>query len=123
MKKAKNKILEASKIKTKKEEEKFSFQFSGVQLNAVLLFILSATFLLSGASKLTEILGISNTNVWLFLTVLSILILTLSVFSTILGNAIAVSKTKSLYNVLSLILFLLGAIVFFVSLIVLLFSF
>lgn len=120
----KKKILEAAQVKPKKEEEKFAFQFSGVQLNAILLFILAATFLVSGASKLTEIIGSSHVvNIWLFFTILSILILTLSVFSTILGNAISVAKTKRFYNVLSLVLFLLGAIVFFVSLIILLFSF
>jgi len=120
----KKKLLEVAQVKPKKEGEKFAFQFSGVQLNAILLFILAATFLVSGASKLTEILGSNGSiRIWLFFTILSILILTLSVFSTILGNAVAVAKTKRFYNVISLILFLLGAIIFFVSLIILLFSF
>jgi hypothetical protein len=120
----KKKVLEVSQIKPKKEEVKFAFQFSGVQLNAVLLFILAATFLVSGASKLGEI--INNyvvIRIWLFFTIFSILVLTMSVFTTILGNAVAAPKSKRFYNMLSLTLFLLGAIVFFVSLILLLFSF
>jgi len=124
MKKAKKKILEASQVKPKKEEQKFSFEFSGVQLNAILLFILAATFLVSGASKLGEIIGnLSIIKVWLFFTILSILILTLSVFATILSNAFSVARMKRFYTLGSLVLFLLGAIMFFVSLIILLFSF
>jgi len=120
----KKKLLEVAKIKTKKEEEKFGFQFSGVQLNAVLLFILAATFLISGASKIIDLT--SNQviiELWIFFTILSILILTLSVFSTIIGNAIAILKVKRFYNTISLVLFLLGAVIFFVSLILLLISF
>ena len=123
-KEIKKKILEVSQIKPKKEEEKFVFQFSGVQLNAILLFILAATFLISGASKLGEIIGVSYViKVWLFFTILSILFLTLSVFTTMLGNALAIQKMKRFYNLLSVLLFLIGAVVFFVSLIILLFSF
>ena len=123
-KEVKKKMLEVSKVKPKKEEAKFVFQFSGVQLNAILLFILAATFLVSGAAKLNDILKNPIViKIWLFFTILSILILTLSVFLTILGNAMAIPKTKRFYNSVSLILFLFGAVIFFVSLITLLFSF
>lgn len=123
-KEMKKKILEVSQIKPKREEQKFVFEFSSVQLNAILLFILAATFLVSGASKLGDIIGASYViKAWLFFTILSILILTLSVFTTMLGNALAMQKMKRFYNLLSVLLFMIGAVIFFVSLIVLLFSF
>jgi hypothetical protein len=124
VKKRNKNFLEVSKLKPIKEEEKFAFQFSSVQLNAILLFILAATFLISGASKLADLVSDHTiVKIWLFFTILSILILTLSVFTTIIGNAVAIKKAKRVYNGISLILFLLGAVVFFVSLILLLIAF
>ena len=124
MKKERNSLLEISKIKNEKEEEKFDFQFSGVQLNAIMMFILGATFLISGANKLSEMVKDSNViKLWMFFTILSILVLTLSVFMTMIGNALAIQKVRKFYNIFSLLLFLLGAVVFFVSLIILLFNF
>ena len=124
MRKERGNLLEISRIKTEKEEEKFDFQFSGVQLNSIMLFMLGATFLISGSNKIGEIVGdLDVIKIWLFFTILSILILTLSVFMTMIGNALAVQKIRRFYNIMSLLLFLLGAVVFFVSLIVLLSSF
>jgi len=115
-------VLEVSTGKPRQEEEKFYEHFSTVQMNAVLLLILSATFLTTGLTKYAEIIGeIDIVNRWLILIIFSIILFVVSIISITLGGVLVSLKDKRIANTAGFSSFLFGASVFFVSLVILMF--
>jgi hypothetical protein len=122
VKKENKKITELAKGKPRKEEEKFFIKFSGIQLNAVLLLILSATFLVQGAVNYLQFINrLEAIRPWLFSAILSLFFLVLSVIAITAGSVIFPLKTKRRVNLISFGTFITGVILFLVSLIYLLF--
>lgn len=119
-KRGKFNLLDVSATRSRPEEEKFFEMFSNVQINAVLLFILSATFLATGLTSYIEI--VKNTellNRWLVLLIFSIMSLIISVYSISLAGTLHPLKGKKIANMISFVSFLFGASIFFISLIIL----
>ncbi len=119
--KKKGHVLEVGKTKTRLEEEKFFETFSTIQINAVLFFILAATFLTTGIAKYAEIVGdVSLVTRWLTLIIFSILAMIVSIYGISMGGTIHPLKWKRFANMLSFVSFLFGASIFFMSLVILL---
>lgn len=113
-------VLEVSRGKRREKQEKFFVSFSGIQVNVVTLFILASTFLITGLIKYTEVIGLNQTRQWLSTLILSIMFFTISVFFTLLSGIFYPLKFKRWADIFSFISFLLGAAVFFLSLVMIL---
>lgn len=117
-------LLEMGTKKSRPEEEKFFETFSNIQINVVLLFILSATFLTSGLLSYAEILGrIELINRWLSLIIFSILALIVSIYGISMAGILHSLRGKRIANMVSFVSFMFGASIFFVSLVILLIIF
>lgn len=117
MAKGKENILEVSKGKTRDEEEKFFHQFSEVQLNSVLLVILSATFLVQGILRYLEIIGkVGILRGWIFVVIFSIIVLVMSTITTTLGGIFSPLRLKRTLNMITFTLFIIGVSIFLISL-------
>jgi len=117
----KSNVLEVAHTKTRPEEEKFFETFSNIQINAVLLFILSATFLTTGLAKYSEIVGeVQLVNRWLILVIFSILAMIISIYGISIGGILHPLKGKRIANMISFVSFMFGASIFFISLLTLL---
>jgi hypothetical protein len=113
----KEKFTELTKGKPRKREEKFFARFSGVQLTAILLIILAATFMVQGVERYLEAVGkLEFLNPWLILIILSMILLTSSVGSITLGGVVSPLKLKRNLNLVSFITFTLGFVLFLASL-------
>jgi len=111
------KALELVKGKSRKEEEKFYETFSKTQLNAVLLIILAATFLVQGVTRYLELINLIEViKPWLLITISSIATLILSIILLALSGVTARLRIKRAMNLLSFIFFILGIIIFLISL-------
>ena len=122
MAEVKKKTIEIVKGKPRKEEEKFDVQFSEKQSNAILLIILAATFLVQGVVRYLEFLDkLSFVKPWLVLIILSLIFLTLSIVSINVGGIIAPLRMKRKMNLISFGSFVIGFLLFFGSLIFLLY--
>jgi len=119
-------LLEVGVAKTKPEEEKFYERFSIVQTNAVLLLVLSATFLTTGMISYAQVLNnlqfLNFLEKWLVFVVLSIALLILSVIAIVLAGVLNVLKYKRLANTFGFWVFLVGAIFFFSTMVSLIIS-
>ncbi len=122
IKRKKNEMIELSQGKSRKEEEQFLTQFSGNQLNAVLLIVLSATFIVQGVLRYLEAIDkLGAAKVWFFIVIMSFFFLISSVVTIILSNVLAPLRSKRHMSVISFVSFLVGVLFFFSSLIYLLF--
>jgi len=119
-------LLEVGVAKTKPEEEKFYERFSIVQTNAVLLLVLSATFLTTGMISYAQVLNnlqfLNFLEKWLVFVVLSIALLILFVIAIVLAGVLNVLKYKRLANTFGFWVFLVGAIFFFSTMVSLIIS-
>lgn len=116
------KVIELTQGKPRQEEEKFLIQFSGTQLNAVLLIILSATFLVQGILTFLEATGkLEFIKPWFVMILVAILFLIMSVVSITLGGVLAPLRMKREVSLVSFISFMLGFVMFFASIIFLFF--
>ncbi|MFW6230878.1 MAG: hypothetical protein ACOC32_02540 [Nanoarchaeota archaeon] len=114
----KNEVLELSQGKPRKEQEQYILQFSGTQLNAVLLLILSATFIVQGIIRYLEAVNkLSHVKPWLLIVILAFMFLVLSVVSIILSSALTPLRIKRKMSVVSFFTFIIGFGLFFVSLV------
>lgn len=117
------KVIELTKPKTRVEEERFFTSFSGTQLNAVLLLILAATFLVQGVVRYVDLIGkVEILAPWFYLVLPALIFLTISVFSVTLGNVIVPLTAKRIINLVTFSTFVLGFFLFLGSLIFLLLS-
>ena len=108
-----HKITELTKGKTRKEEKAFFEKFSGRQLNAVLLIILSSTFLVQGVMRYMELIDrISIMSGWFDLILISLIFLTLSVVSISVGGIVSSLKVKRLFNITNFVTFVIGFLLF-----------
>jgi len=117
-----NSVIELIKGRPRKEEERFFNRFSGTQLNAILLIILSATFLFQGIIQYTNLLGVKTyiLRPWFILMLTAIILLATSVGSITIAGVISPLKRKRLMNVISFIFFIIGFVLFVSALIYLL---
>ncbi|MEK6853019.1 MAG: hypothetical protein AABX59_04015 [Nanoarchaeota archaeon] len=106
-------IFELDHKKPGREGERFFMQFSIVQLNAVLLFIFSSSFLINGAPRFID----NIPNSWFLILVLSVALFTISALALTLEGAVTPSSFKRKLNVTSLYTFVLGVILFLFSLV------
>ena len=120
---AKNdKVIELSKLKPRAEEEKFFAKFSSTQLNAILLLILSATFMIQGITTYLEAIQHAEfIRVWFIIIILSLIFLVASVVSITLVGIVAPLKLKRRLEQISFGNFIMGFIFFMASLFLLLF--
>ena len=126
MKKAKknhSKIpIELTKVKPRQEEEKFFVRFSKTQVNAVLMMILAATFLVQGIVRYLDIIGkIEFLKPWFILVLLAMFSLVTSVVIINLEGIVYSLKNKRKLNLISFNLFILGFVLFLLSLLFLMF--
>lgn len=118
-----DKVTELVKGKPRKEEEKFYVTFSETQLSAVLLLILADTFLVQGVVKFLELTGdIAAIRPWLIIVLLSLFFLVLCVVSITVGGVISPLKYKRNINLASFLSFIIGVLLFVVSLFFLVFT-
>ena len=118
-----DKVTELVKGKPRKEEEKFYVTFSETQLSAVLLLILADTFLVQGVVKFLELTGdIASIRPWLIMVLLSLFFLVLCVVSITVGGVISPLKYKRNINLASFLSFIIGVLLFIVSLFFLVFT-
>ena len=116
-KKVKKPPIELMKGKPRTEEEKFYARFSETQLNAVLLIILAATFMVQGMVKYLEVVGkFEFMKSWFTLILLALIFLVSSVVSISLGGIVSPLKYKREINLFSFSTFILGFIIFLISL-------
>ena len=116
-------VLELTQGKPRVEEEKFFVKFSETQLNVILLIILSATFLVQGIIKYLEaVQRLALMRPWFILILLALAFLVCSVVFISFGGIFSKLKTKRWINVISFFLFILGVVVFLMSLLFLLFN-
>lgn len=113
-------IIELATSKTRKKEEKLFTQFSGTQLNAVLLLILADTFLVQGVIQYLEIIESDFIRPWFILIFLSLFCLVFSVVFLTLGGVIAPLRGKRIMNLISFYTFIMGVAFFLLSLFLLL---
>jgi hypothetical protein len=124
MTKNNHKVTELSKQKPRDEEEKFFAKFSETQLNAILLLILSATFMIQGITSYLETLHHAELiRSWFIITIVSLIFLVASVVSITLGGVIAPLKFKRSLEKISFGNFILGVLFFMTSLFFLFFIF
>ncbi len=116
------KVVELSKGKTRKEEEKFYEKFSHTQLNAVLLIILASTFLVQGIMNYLQIMDMTEfLKPWLTWIFVSLVFLVTSVLSVVIGGVLFPLKAKREVNIFSFATFVMGFVFFLVSLFFLMF--
>ena len=121
IKKQEGKIIEIGKDKPRAKEETFFIKFSDTQLNATLLLILSATFLMQGTVKYFESADQAYyIRPWFTLVILALTFLVSSIMFISFGGVMAHLKTKRYFNLISFCLFTVGFFVFLSSLILLL---
>ena len=107
----KEKILEITAQKGRKKEERFFIHYFEMQANTVLLFILSATFLITSA---ITFLKEPQFIIWL---ALSIAFFTLSILLVTVANVLIPLNIKRTINIFAFVTYLLGALIFFIALI------
>ena len=118
----KEQMIELAQGKSRKEEEQYLTQFSGNQLNAVLLIVLSATFIVQGVLRYLEAIDrLDAAKVWFFIVIMCFIFLIASVVTIILSNVLAPLKLKRHLSIISFASFLIGVLFFFASLLYLLF--
>ena len=118
----KNEMIELSQGRPRREQEQYILQFSGTQLNAVLLIILAATFIVQGMIRYLEAVNkLSQVRPWFVIVIFSFLFLIASVVSVILSSVLAPLRMKREMSILSFVSFLIGVILFFVSLVYIIF--
>jgi len=116
-------IIELIKGKPRLEEEKFFVTFSETQMTAILLVVLSATFLVQGILRYLELSGqVDLIRPWIILTLFSLVFLVSSIVFITLGGIISPLRGKRLFNLVSFIAFMLGFFLFLGSLVFLLIS-
>jgi len=114
-------MIELIKGKPRNEEEKFFVTFSETQLNAILLVVLAATFLVQGILRYLEISDNSYLiRPWLIITLFSLVFLVSSVVLIALGGVTSPLRLKRLFNLVSFLAFMLGFFLFLGSLVFLL---
>ena len=119
----KDKVIEFVKKKTRESEERFFIKFSDTQMNAVLLIILSATFLVQGIVRYLEITDqVPLLRPWFILVLTALIFLVLSVVTLAVGGILSPLKVKRRTNMLSFLAFLIGFLLFLASLFFLLYS-
>jgi hypothetical protein len=117
-----DKVSELSKQKPRDEEEKFFAKFSETQLNAILLLILSATFMIQGITTYLEAIQHAEfIRIWFISIILSLIFLVASVVSIAIGGIVAPLKFKRSLEKISFGNFILGFLFFMASLLLLLF--
>ncbi len=120
MKKGKNRnklSIELTKVKPREEQEKFFVRFSKTQVNAVLMIILSATFLVQGIVRYLDIVGkIEFLRPWFILVLLAMISLVTSVVIINLEGIVCSLKNKRKLNLISFNTFILGFVLFLLSL-------
>ncbi|NCO11144.1 hypothetical protein CO038_00215 [Candidatus Pacearchaeota archaeon CG_4_9_14_0_2_um_filter_39_13] len=120
-KRREEKMIELIKGKPRNEEEKFFVTFSETQLNAILLVVLAATFLVQGILRYLEISDNSYLiRPWLIITLFSLVFLVSSVVLIALGGVTSPLRLKRLFNLVSFLAFMLGFFLFLGSLVFLL---
>jgi hypothetical protein len=120
MKKTKSRIqppIELTKVKPRQEEERFFVRFSKTQVNAVLMMILAATFLVQGIVRYLDIVGkIEFLKPWFILVLLAMVSLVTSVVIINLEGIVYSLKNKRKLNLISFNAFILGFVLFLISL-------
>ena len=115
-------MIELNQTKPRAEEEQYLFQFSTNHHNAVLLIVLCATFIVQGVLRYLETMDkLDFIKPWFMIVILSLLFLITSVSLVILSGVLAPLKFKRETSLLSLIFFTIGSLLFFSSLVFLLF--
>jgi hypothetical protein len=109
--------IELTKVKPRQEEEKFFIRFSKTQVNAVLMIILAATFLVQGIVRYLDIVGkIEFLKPWFILVLLAMISLVISVVIINLEGIVYSLKNKRKLNLISFNAFILGFVLFLLSL-------
>lgn len=115
----KRKLIEISKAKPKKEEQKFSIAFSETQMTAITLIILASTFLAQGIIKYLEYVNkMYVTTLWFKLILIAIMFLIISVLTITLDMIISPIKFKRIIKFVAFSTFIIGFITFLISLII-----
>ena len=115
-------MIELNQAKPRAEEEQYLFQFSTNHHNAVLLIVLCATFIVQGVLRYLETMDkLDFIKPWFMIVILSLLFLITSVSLVILSGVLAPLKFKRETSLLSFIFFSIGSLLFFSSLVFLLF--
>jgi len=114
-------IVEITKGKSRKEEERYFIQFSGTHMNAILLLILSSTFLVQGMLRYLELTNkVEFIAPWFALTLSALIFFVLSVVLITVNMSLSWLKGKRVINLITFIVFIIGVIIFLVSLVFLL---
>ncbi|MFW5852621.1 MAG: hypothetical protein ACOCUR_01190 [Nanoarchaeota archaeon] len=118
----KNEMIELNKTLPRAKEEEYLVQFSTTHHNAVLLIVLCATFIVQGVLRYLETMNRLNyVKPWFVMVLLALMFLITSVATIILSSVLAPLKFKRGMGLLSFFFFVGGFILFFASLIFLLF--
>ena len=118
----KREMIELNQIKTRDKEEEYLLQFSTTHHNAVLLIVLCATFIVQGVLRYLETMNKLNyVRPWFIAVILALIFLITSVATIILSSVLAPLKIKRKMGLVSFGLFVIGFILFFGSLVFLIF--
>jgi len=113
----KKKVIQLLKGRRKKEQEKSFMQFSGLQLNAVLLFVLADTFFVQGVVRYLELTNtMAFVRTWLLLILISLFLFVVSVVLITMSNIINLTSLKRRINMVGFLFFVFGVILFLSSL-------
>lgn len=116
------KVIELVKQKDRKEEDKFFATFSETQLNAILLLILSSTFMIQGITAyLQSVHHPELIKSWFIIVTLSLIFLVASVVSITVEGIVSPLKLKRKLSQISFGNFIMGFLFFMGSLFYLLF--
>lgn len=117
-----NEMIELAQDRPRREQEQYIFEFSGTQLNAVLLIILSATFIVQGMIRYLEAIDkLGEVRPWFVLVISSFFFLISSVLSVILSSVLAPLRMKREMSIISFFSFLIGVLLFFAALVYIIF--
>jgi hypothetical protein len=117
-----NEVIELNQGRPRKEQEEYILELSGTQLNAVLLIILAATFIVQGMIRYLEAVNkLGQVRPWFIVVISSFFFLISSVVSVILSNVLAPLRMKREMSVVSFVTFLIGVLLFFGSLVYMIF--
>ena len=115
-------LIELSRLRSRKVQEKFSFVFSQTQISAVSLIILAATFLVQGIIRYFEFFDkMQFIKPWFMLIVFALIFLVFSVIAISFENIFAPLRYKRTANIIGFTSFIVGFMLFLTSLIFLIF--
>jgi len=115
-------LIELSRLRSRKVQEKFSFVFSQTQISAVSLIILAATFLVQGIIRYFEFFDkMQFIKPWFMLIVFALIFLVFSVIAISFENIFSPLRYKRTANIIGFTSFIVGFMLFLTSLIFLIF--